>query len=94
MTAPHHRRKSSGEELFLCFDGLAVAEGYVDVALAVYREVIRQGIEAVEGVYCIMKIQKGVAKNRGSKKQRLQKFRQKFRSYPGEAPAPYPAYVT
>ena len=48
-TAPHNRRKSSGEELFLCLDGLAVAEGYVDVTLAVYREVVRQGIEGVEG---------------------------------------------
>lgn len=49
ITAPHHRRKSSGEELFLCLNGLAVAEGYVDVALAVYREVVGQGIEVVEG---------------------------------------------
>lgn len=29
--------KSSGEELFLCLDGLAVTEGYADVALAVDR---------------------------------------------------------
>ena len=36
-------------ELFLCLDGLAVAEGYVDVALAVYREIVGQGIEVVEG---------------------------------------------
>jgi hypothetical protein len=42
--------KSSGEELFLCLDGLAVAEGYADVALAsVDREVIRQGVKCVKG---------------------------------------------
>jgi hypothetical protein len=35
------KEKSSGEELFLCLDGLAVAEGHVDVSLAsVDREVI------------------------------------------------------
>lgn len=28
--APRHWRKSSGEELFLCLDGLAVSEGYAD----------------------------------------------------------------
>jgi hypothetical protein len=33
---PHHRRKSSGEELFLCLDGLTVAEGHLDFSLAAY----------------------------------------------------------
>ncbi len=41
--------KSSGEELFLCLDGLAVTEGYADVALAVDRKVIRQGVEIIKG---------------------------------------------
>ena len=48
-TAPHNRRKSSGEELFLCLNSLTVAEGYADIALAVYCEVVRQGVEGVEG---------------------------------------------
>ncbi len=34
---------------WLGLDGLPVAEGYIDVALAVYREVVRQGVEGVEG---------------------------------------------
>ena len=41
--------KSSGRELFSCFDGLAVAEGHVDVAFAVHREVIRQSVEIADG---------------------------------------------
>lgn len=44
--------KSSGEELFLCLDGLTVAEGHLNVIGSIDRNEVYQPVEAVETELC------------------------------------------